>query len=133
MSKILMVIILAMAGYGFVYYNQTQNTILSQQVKIQEQANMLQAFEVRQEEQERTIEALEGNLQKQTAALGEMQKRSNEIQAEMNRYLDIFKRHNLAKLAAAKPGLIEPKVNRATKEVFDAIEADSAALDKLDD
>ena len=133
MSKLLMLIIIVMAGFGYFYYNQTQNTILTQQVKIQEQANMLQAFEVRQEEQERTIEALEGNLQKQTAALGEMQKRSNEIQQEMNRYLDIFKRHNLTKLAAAKPGLIEPKVNRATKEVFDAIEADSAALDKLDD
>jgi len=51
----------------------------------------------------------------------------------MSRYLDIFSRHNLSKLAAARPGLIETRVNNGTKEVFDALEADSAALDRLDD
>ena len=55
------------------------------------------------------------------------------IQGEMNRYLDIFKRHNLTKLAAAKPGLIEPRANKATKEVFDGIEEDSRNIDDLDD
>ena len=59
--------------------------------------------------------------------------RSQEIQSEMNRYLDIFRRHSLSKLAAARPGLIQPRVNNGTKEVFDALEADSAALDRLDD
>ena len=51
----------------------------------------------------------------------------------MNRYLDIFKRHNLSKLAAAKPGLIEKRVNNGTKEVFDGIEQDSRIIDSLDD
>ena len=51
----------------------------------------------------------------------------------MNRYLDIFKRHSLTKLAAAKPGLIEPRVNKATKEVFDGIEQDSRDIDAADD
>ena len=51
----------------------------------------------------------------------------------MNRYLDIFKRHNLSKLAAAKPGLIETRVNNGTKEVFDSIEQDSRNIDSLDD
>ena len=44
-----------------------------------------------------------------------------------------FKRHNLTKLAAAKPGLIEPRANKATKEVFDGIEEDSRNIDDLDD
>ena len=51
----------------------------------------------------------------------------------MNRYLDIFKRHNLSKLAAAKPGLIETRVNNGTKEVFESIEQDSRNIDSLDD
>ena len=51
----------------------------------------------------------------------------------MSRYLDIFKRHNLTKLAAAKPGLIEPRVNKGTKDVFDSIEEDSRNIDSLDD
>ena len=50
----------------------------------------------------------------------------------MNRYLDIFRRHNLTKLAAAKPGLIETRANKATKEVFDAIEEISRNIDCLD-
>ena len=51
----------------------------------------------------------------------------------MSRYLDIFKRHNLSKLAAAKPGLIETRVNNGTKEVFESIEQDSRNIDSLDD
>ena len=62
-----------------------------------------------------------------------MQVASQQIQVEMNRYLDIFKRHNLSKLAAAKPGLIEKRANKATKGVFDGIENDSANIDSLDD
>ena len=55
-----------------------------------------------------------------------------EIEGEMSRYLDIFRRHNLNQLAAAKPGLIETRVNNGTKEVFDSIENDSKELDSLD-
>jgi hypothetical protein len=51
----------------------------------------------------------------------------------MTRYLDIFKRHNLTKLAAAKPGLLEPRINKGTKNVFDSIEEDSRNIDDLDD
>jgi hypothetical protein len=51
----------------------------------------------------------------------------------MNRYLDIFKRHNLTKLAAAKPGLLEPRINKGTKNVFDSIEEVSRTIDSLDD
>lgn len=84
-------------------------------------------------QQEETINALEEARETQTEALDEMRRRSNEIQNEMNRYLDIFARHNLSKLAAAKPGLIEKRVNNGTKQVFDTIENDSRELDRLDD
>jgi seryl-tRNA synthetase len=84
-------------------------------------------------QQEETINALEEARETQTEALDEMRRRSNEIQNEMNRYLDIFARHNLSKLAAAKPGLIEKRVNNGTKQVFETIENDSRELDRLDD
>ena len=64
--------------------------------------------------------------------LNDLQKKSQEAQKEMNRYLDIFKRHNLTKLAAAKPGLLEPKINNGTKNVFDSIEEISRTIDSLD-
>ena len=83
--------------------------------------------------QEAAIQNLQNDFTLQTGQLNELQKKSQEAQLEMNRYLDIFRRHNLSKLAAAKPGLIEPKVNKATKEVFDGIEQDSRDIDDADD
>ena len=84
------------------------------------------------ETQEKTIESLKNDFALQGEALGTLQAKNNEIELEMNRYLDIFKRHNLTKLAAAKPGLIESRANKATKEVFDGIENDSRDIDNLD-
>ena len=76
---------------------------------------------------------METDFALQTDAMNELQVAAQEIQLEMNRYLDIFRRHNLTKLAAAKPGLIETRANKATKEVFDGIEEDSRDIDSADD
>ena len=84
------------------------------------------------ETQEETISTLQEDFAIQGQELTELTKRSQEAQREMNRYLDIFRRHNLTKLAAAKPGLIETRANKATKEVFDAIEEISRNIDCLD-
>jgi len=83
--------------------------------------------------QEQTIETLQSDFALQGQSILELQSKNQEIQLEMNRYLDIFKRHNLTRLAAAKPGLIETRVNKATKEVFDGIEQDSRDIDNADD
>ena len=83
--------------------------------------------------QEDAISSLQNDFTLQTGKLNDLQKKSQEAQKEMNRYLDIFKRHNLTKLAAAKPGLIETRANKATKEVFDGIEQDSRDIDAADD
>jgi len=83
--------------------------------------------------QEETISQLQNDMALQGQSLLELQAKGQEIQKEMDRYLDIFKRHNLTKLAAAKPGLIETRANKATKEVFDGIEEDSRNIDQLDD
>ena len=84
------------------------------------------------EEQKQTIAAVQEAYETQGKALNNLSTRNAEIEGEMNRYLDIFRRHNLNQLAAAKPGLIEKRVNNGTKEVFDSIENDSKELDSLD-
>ena len=96
-------------------------------------AELNQAFELRDKEQKEAIETLQQDFKTQTEGLLEIQKRNNEIEQEMTRYLDIFKRHNLTKLAIAKPNLIEKRVNNGTKQVFDSIEEVSRAIDSLDD
>ena len=122
MNQLLIGIILVMGFLGYTLYIQNEN------LKAENSA-----YELRDAEQDAAINQLQGDLELQGAGLQEMNKRNAEIQGEMNRYLDIFKRHNLTKLAAAKPGLIEPRANKATKEVFDGIEEDSRNIDSLDD
>ena len=99
--------------------------------QVQHLTELNKAFEVRNAEQIATIAAQQEQFVKQTTALNNLSKKNQEIEADMNRYLDIFRRHNLTKLAAAKPGLIEPRMNKATKEVFDGIENDSNLISNL--
>ena len=122
MSKVLIGIIVVMSLTSYLLWNQ--NSKLSA---------LNQAFELRDQEQKLAIESLQNDFATQTEGLLAIQSRNQEIEQEMSRYLDIFKRHNLTKLAAAKPGLIEPRVNKGTKDVFDSIEEDSRNIDSLDD
>ena len=79
-------------------------------------------------QQEETISALQLYKKQQTAALLELTEKNAEAEKEVRMYLNIFARHSLSKLAAAKPGLIERRVNNATKDVFESIEYDSRDL-----
>ena len=106
------------------YYLYQQNQVLS--------ANNA-ALEGAVATQEAAIKNMQNDFALQTKQLGDLQKKSQATQLEMNRYLDIFKRHNLTKLAAAKPGLLEPRINKGTKNVFDSIEEISRTIDSLDD
>ena len=122
MNQLFIGIILAMALGGYFLYQQNESLKLE---------NL--SFQVRDQEQQATIQAQQESFERQSSALNNMTARNAEIEGEMNRYLDIFKRHNLNKLAIAKPGLIEKRVNDGTKKVFETIEEDSKSLDNLDD
>ena len=122
MSKVLMGIIFVM-GIGSYFLYQQYETVKAE--------NMALNFAV--EEQKQTIVTIKENFEKQGKALNNLTARNAEIEGEMTRYLDIFKRHNLNKLAIAKPGLIEKRVNDGTKQIFITIENDSKQLDNLDD
>ena len=84
-------------------------------------------------QQEEAIAAIKESYEKQGKALNQLTSKNAQIEAEMNGYLDIFRRHNLNKLAIAKPGMIETRANDQTSEVFRSIENDSKELDSLDD
>tara|TARA_B100000768_G_C11225399_1_gene352525 strand:- start:525 stop:920 length:396 start_codon:yes stop_codon:yes gene_type:complete len=121
MNQLLMGIILVL-GLGS-YYLYSQNQVLT--------ANNA-ALESAVATQEDAIANMQNDFALQTKELGALQAKSQETQMEMNRYLDIFKRHNLTKLASAKPGLLEPRINKGTKNVFDSIEEISRTIDSLD-
>ena len=121
MNQLLIGIILVLSLGSYYLYNQNQvltanNVALESAVATQEEA----------------IATMKNDFALQTKALGDLQAKSQATQLEMNRYLDIFKRHNLTKLAAAKPGMLEPRINNGTKNVFESIEAISRTIDSLD-
>ena len=122
MSKILIGIIVVMGLGGWFLWNENQ------------ELNKLNlAYEVKFEEQERTLQAVQQNLESTAKNLQNLQVQNQAYEAEMSEYLDIFRRHNTAKLASAKPGMLETRFNNATKEVFDAIENDSNRISSLND
>ena len=129
-------IMLLLAGAGYAYHTtvvsqkdatiaqlESNNAVLKTNIAIVEDA-----LEKEQTARERS----EQNLQVQLKAVGELTEKNNSMQAEMDDYLSIFKRHDLTRLARAKPGLIEPRINNGTKKVFEAIEQDSQEVENAD-
>lgn len=68
------------------------------------------------------LEETKNSLTNQIEQITALQSKNQQYEAEMSEYLDIFRRHNMAQLASAKPGIIEKSANERTKEVFDEIE-----------
>ena len=129
-------IVLLFAGAGYAYHT----TVVSQKdaiiarleanaVTLKENAMRLEtAFEREQAARERS----EQNLQSQLKAVGDLTEKNNAMQQEMDGYLSIFKRHDMTRLARAKPGLIEPRINKGTKAVFRSIEEASQEVENAD-
>jgi len=129
-------LMIVLAGAGYMYHT----TVVSQKdaiiarlegnaVILKENAAKLEAaFESEAAARQRSEE----NLKVQLQAVNDLTEKNTTMQAEMDDYLSIFKRHDLTRLARAKPGLIEPRINKGTKEVFRAIENDSAEVENAD-
>jgi len=121
MNQFFIAIILVLGLGSWYLYNENQ-TLTANNIKLEGAV----------EEQKRTIETIKENFEKQGQALQNMSRANARIEAEKDRYLDIFRRHNLDKLALAKPGLIETRINNGTASVFEDIENDSKNISNLD-
>ena len=130
MSKILIGIIVAMSLGGYIYYNFTVVPMIN---KLEEQSKVILAQDLRDQEQKAAITAITENFEKTSKALQGQQVQNEIYQGQMTEYLDVFRRHNLGKLASAKPGLVEKRINNGTKEVFNAIQNDSVRISTLND
>jgi len=122
---------LAFGAHKFIV-GQLETRIENQQVQIDSLNTINVGLQAAQAIQEDTIRGLEENSKKQAQAMGNLTNRNNELNAERDSYLRIFKDHDFTKLARARPGSIELKANRATAEVFRSVEQDSRELDDTD-
>ena len=113
------ILVLSLGGYWLYSENQTLK------------ANSFK-LEAAVAEQEAAIVAIQESFAKQGKSLQNLQRNYNQIEQEKDQYLAIFAKHNLDKLALAKPGLIENRINKGTATVFGDIENDSKAISELD-
>lgn len=118
--QFLLIIVLALGGSS--YYLYTENEILKEN-----NIRLTSAIE----EQKAAMKAMKESFELQGKALTNLQNANAEINAEKDRYLSIFRKHNLDKLALLKPGLIQTRMNSGTKKVFEDIENDSKNISDL--
>lgn len=104
-----------MAGLFGLYFKMSQAKIatLNQEVAV-ERAGKLSA--------ESNLRVMQAEKEKQQQLLQTMATASAEIRKEQEETIDLFANHDLKALAERKPGLIETRVNRGTKKVFDELE-----------
>jgi hypothetical protein len=122
---------LAFGAHKFIV-GQLETRIDNQQTQIDSLNQINVGLQAAQAIQEDTIRGLEEKSKRQAAAMGQLTNRNNELNAERDSYLRIFKDHDFTKLARARPGSIELQANRATAEVFRSVENDSRELDSID-
>jgi len=112
------ILVLSLGGYWLYSENQT---LKANSIKLESAVA----------EQKAALAAVQESFEKQTESLQNMTRANQQIEAERDQYLAIFKRHNVNKLAVAKPGLIEDKFNKGTAKVFEDIENDSKNIADL--
>lgn len=129
-------LLLVLAGGAYAYHTTTvaqkDATIAQLEANIVTLRNNVVKLETAYETEVTARERVEQNLTKQLEMVGALTEKTNALQAEMDDYLSIFKRHDLTRLARAKPGLIEPRINKGTKDVFRAIEEASQEVENAD-
>ena len=130
MSKVLLGVIGAMAVSGYAFYYLSVAPLKVENKELFEENT---ALELSIQTQKETIRRIEENIEKTKESLNKLTKKNQQYEQEQAEYLDIFRRHSLAKLASAKPGLITTRANKRTQEVFDAIEEDSKRISSLND
>lgn len=128
------IILLAGAGYAAHTFmiNEKDKRIDQLQTQVDQLNQHNVALQTAAATNEQTIKSLEANARQQAQAMVGLTERNNELSAERDSYLRIFKDHDFTKLARARPGMIELRANRATAEVFRSVEADSRELDTAD-
>jgi hypothetical protein len=132
-------LIAAIAAGGAAYaYHTVTVAELESQVSALEANNLIlkgnnNRLEVGLQNQKEQNEKLVSERDEERARVDNLTVRNNELQKEKDRYLRIFKDHNLTRLARAKPGLIENRINKGTAEVFRQVENDTKNIMALDD
>ena len=106
---------------GYYYYKDTQARIA---VLTENSAKLEQATNT----QKQTIDTLVADAAKFQELNKELNIKLGRANDYKNTLIDKLRKHNLAKLSLQKPGLVEKKINRGTKRLFESFEKLSGAI-----
>lgn len=102
---------LAMLALGYWYFTWSQDKIAQLEA---DKAKL----ELAVQEQKQTIDSMKAFQAKQAADLGKLQGDLSDSESEKNRLAALLAKHNLTELARQKPGLIEKRINDASKKML---------------
>lgn len=127
-----LVLLFAGAGYAAHWFivNQLNLQITQLQSDVRQYQAQNVALQSAAEINEQTIRSLEENGRQQIEQMSSLTNANQQLQSEKDEYLSIFRRHDLQRLALARPGLIEPRINNGTQEVFRQMEEDSREVSR---
>jgi len=137
LKLIMLFAVISVIGGGYAYHQVTVSNLENTVVQLEANNRTLKENQVQMEMAVQTAQAslaaAEANAKKSEAAMSALTTRNNELQREKDNAMKIFKDHNLTRLARAKPGMIEKRMNAKTEQVFRDLENDTKELMDSDD
>ena len=120
-------------GYHTVKVNEMSATIAQKESAIVILKSNEEKLIAAEEQNRKAIETIKQDIEKQREAFTNLSTQHVQLTKERDEYMSIFRKHDLTKLARRKPGLIEPRINNGTAQVFRQVEQDSREVDQADD
>ena len=116
----MLIVVLGLVGGvvygGWYYYKDTQARIAT----LTENSAKL---EVAAQTQKQTIDTLQADAKKYAKLNSQLQTKLEKANDYKNTLLGKLRKHNLTKLSAQKPALIEKKINNASKKLLESFES----------
>ena len=132
LKLILLVAIVGGAGGAYSYHKVTVSRLEVAVSQLEANNRTLKENQVQLElavnTAEASLKAAEENAKKQGEAMNKLTLKNNQLQKDKDNAMRIFKDHNLTRLARAKPGMIEKRMNAKTATVFRELENDTKEL-----
>ena len=116
----MLIVVLGLVGGvvygGWYYYKDTQARIAT----LTENSAKL---EIAAQTQKQTIDTLQADAKKYAKLNNELQTKLQKANDYKNTLLGKLRKHNLTKLSAQKPTLIEKRINNASKKLLESFES----------
>jgi len=113
MQKLIISGILIVSLLGSIYILRLNNKLAQAEIA---------ALTIEVEKEKESVLALQNSMAKQQSLLHTYNEIVVDTRAKYNDAVSILEKHDLEYLSYSKPNLIEPRVNKATEELFNEIE-----------